>query len=167
MAYGARLESVLGASPRGFESPILRRNEGPALARSGARVVAVDFSPGMIAQGKRRHKKIEFVEADAKFWSMRGLYYRQVEDGVQSSTTHNILTVEQMARLRQVTTHLHTVGTEVTMFASLWGGTATFRNPSFLGRALRDTSVARNHALIDVVTLDNAATPIIESWRRK
>ena len=25
MAYGARLESVLGASPRGFESPILRR----------------------------------------------------------------------------------------------------------------------------------------------
>ena len=27
MAYGARLESALGASPRGFESPILRRNE--------------------------------------------------------------------------------------------------------------------------------------------
>ena len=24
MAYGARLESVLGESPRGFESPILR-----------------------------------------------------------------------------------------------------------------------------------------------
>ena len=24
MAYGARLESVLGASPQGFESPILR-----------------------------------------------------------------------------------------------------------------------------------------------
>ena len=26
MAYGARLESVLGASPRGFESPILRHS---------------------------------------------------------------------------------------------------------------------------------------------
>ena len=25
MAYGARLESVLGESPRGFESPILRQ----------------------------------------------------------------------------------------------------------------------------------------------
>jgi hypothetical protein len=25
VAYGARLESVLGANPRGFESPILRR----------------------------------------------------------------------------------------------------------------------------------------------
>ena len=29
MAYGARLESVLGESPRGFESPILRVCEGP------------------------------------------------------------------------------------------------------------------------------------------
>ena len=28
MAYGARLESVLGASPRGFESPILRHRSG-------------------------------------------------------------------------------------------------------------------------------------------
>ncbi len=27
MAYGARLESVLGASPRGFESPILRQRK--------------------------------------------------------------------------------------------------------------------------------------------
>lgn len=36
-----------------------------ALARSGARVVAVDISPGMIEEGRRRHKKIEFVEADA------------------------------------------------------------------------------------------------------
>lgn len=31
MVYGARLESVLGASPRGFESPILRhRTPEPA-----------------------------------------------------------------------------------------------------------------------------------------
>ncbi len=36
-----------------------------ALARSGARVVAVDFSPGMVAEGRRKHKKIEFIEADA------------------------------------------------------------------------------------------------------
>ena len=37
-----------------------------AIARHGARVVAVDFSPGMVAEGKRKHKKIEFVEADAE-----------------------------------------------------------------------------------------------------
>ena len=37
-----------------------------ALQRSGAKVIAVDFSPGMIAEGRRRHKNIEFVEADAE-----------------------------------------------------------------------------------------------------
>lgn len=39
-----------------------------ALARSGAHIVAADFSPGMIEVGKRKHGKnplIEFVEADA------------------------------------------------------------------------------------------------------
>lgn len=36
-----------------------------ALARSGAEVVAVDFSAGMIEVGRHRHPKLTFVEADA------------------------------------------------------------------------------------------------------
>ncbi len=39
-----------------------------ALARSGATVVAADFSPGMIAEGRRRHggiRNLSFVQADA------------------------------------------------------------------------------------------------------
>lgn len=36
-----------------------------ALARHGAQVVAVDFSPGMIEVGQRRHPSIEFVQGDA------------------------------------------------------------------------------------------------------
>jgi demethylmenaquinone methyltransferase / 2-methoxy-6-polyprenyl-1,4-benzoquinol methylase len=36
------------------------------LAKSGAEVVAADFSPGMIEEGRRRHPSIEFVEADAE-----------------------------------------------------------------------------------------------------
>lgn len=36
-----------------------------AIARSGAEVVAVDFSPGMIEVGRKRHPKVEFLEADA------------------------------------------------------------------------------------------------------
>jgi demethylmenaquinone methyltransferase/2-methoxy-6-polyprenyl-1,4-benzoquinol methylase len=37
-----------------------------ALAKSGATIVAVDFSPGMIEEGRRRQPGIEFVEADAE-----------------------------------------------------------------------------------------------------
>ncbi|MDX2377324.1 demethylmenaquinone methyltransferase [Microbacterium sp. LRZ72] len=39
-----------------------------SLVRSGAEVVAADFSPGMIAEGRRRHgdvPRLSFVEADA------------------------------------------------------------------------------------------------------
>lgn len=37
-----------------------------ALARSGATVIAADFSPGMIAEGRRRHPELEFAQADAE-----------------------------------------------------------------------------------------------------
>jgi len=37
-----------------------------ALAKSGASVVAVDFSAGMVAEGRRKHPNLEFVEADAE-----------------------------------------------------------------------------------------------------
>jgi demethylmenaquinone methyltransferase/2-methoxy-6-polyprenyl-1,4-benzoquinol methylase len=37
-----------------------------ALAKTGARVAAVDFSAGMIAEGRKRHKNIEFIEANAE-----------------------------------------------------------------------------------------------------
>lgn len=36
-----------------------------AIARTGADVVAVDFSAGMIDVGRQRHPEIEFIEADA------------------------------------------------------------------------------------------------------
>jgi demethylmenaquinone methyltransferase/2-methoxy-6-polyprenyl-1,4-benzoquinol methylase len=37
-----------------------------ALAKTGARVIAFDFSPGMIAEGRRRHPDIEFIEGNAE-----------------------------------------------------------------------------------------------------
>lgn len=36
-----------------------------ALARAGARVTALDFSPGMVAVGRTKHPDIEFIEGDA------------------------------------------------------------------------------------------------------
>ena len=37
-----------------------------AIAKHGARVVGLDFSPGMIAEARRRHPALEFVEGDAQ-----------------------------------------------------------------------------------------------------
>lgn len=36
-----------------------------AIARAGARVTALDFSPGMVAVGRAKHPDIDFVEGDA------------------------------------------------------------------------------------------------------
>ena len=37
-----------------------------ALQKNGATVVALDFSAGMVAEGRRKHSKIEFIEGDAE-----------------------------------------------------------------------------------------------------
>ena len=37
-----------------------------ALGKTGAEVVALDFSPGMVKEGRRRHSDIDFVEGDAE-----------------------------------------------------------------------------------------------------
>ena len=37
-----------------------------ALQRHGVTVIALDFSAGMVAEGRRKHRNIEFVEADAE-----------------------------------------------------------------------------------------------------
>lgn len=37
-----------------------------ALAKSGAEVVALDFSAGMVEEGRRRHPELQFVQGDAE-----------------------------------------------------------------------------------------------------
>lgn len=64
-----RMQTVRAIAPRAGER-ILDVAAGTgtssaALARSGAEVVAVDFSAGMIEVGRVKHPKITFVEADA------------------------------------------------------------------------------------------------------
>ncbi|MCU1508908.1 MAG: ubiE [Glaciihabitans sp.] len=67
-AYLWRVAMVRAVAPQSGERILdLAAGTGTsaaALAHTGARVIAVDFSPGMIAEGRRRHKDIEFVQAD-------------------------------------------------------------------------------------------------------
>lgn len=67
MAYGARLESVLGASPRGFESPILRHMLGcvrPLVVSVPARadVMSQDFVR-ICVSGLRAHFYVSGLRA--------------------------------------------------------------------------------------------------------
>ena len=64
-----RLATVKAVAPQAGEQILdLAAGTGTssaAFARSGAHVIAADFSTGMIAVGRKKHPQIEFVEADA------------------------------------------------------------------------------------------------------
>ena len=59
----------------------------------------------------------------------------------------------------------HNVASEVVQFCHLWSGTASLRNPSMLGRAVRDMMAATQHLLVDQKMLVDAAPAIIASWQ--
>jgi demethylmenaquinone methyltransferase/2-methoxy-6-polyprenyl-1,4-benzoquinol methylase len=67
-AYLWRIATVRAVAPQPGERILdLAAGTGTssvALSHSGAKVIAVDFSPGMIEEGRRKHKNIEFVQAD-------------------------------------------------------------------------------------------------------
>ena len=59
MAYGARLESVLGASPHGFESHILRTKEKCPRLSSGAFWLSNQVRPSQTQKEKSCTKQNE------------------------------------------------------------------------------------------------------------
>jgi len=74
------------------------------------------------------------------------------------------VTAEQRARILQSSTWVHYVATRIVDFCRLWGGTQAFRNPSALGRVVRDMGVATQHVLVDPKVLADAAPEILRSW---
>lgn len=76
MAYGARLESVLGASPRGFESPILRHStpeaaQAPGFCRLIGQVVLV-FGLSFVAT---KPKGGGWTRCDLSSWLARSCWF--------------------------------------------------------------------------------------------
>ena len=72
---------------------------------------------------------------------------------------------ELQARMVQAAVAAHNVASEVVQFCHLWSGTASLRNPSMLGRAVRDMMAATQHLLVDQKMLVDAAPAIIASWQ--
>jgi demethylmenaquinone methyltransferase / 2-methoxy-6-polyprenyl-1,4-benzoquinol methylase len=67
-AYLWRVATVRAVAPQAGERILdLAAGTGTssvALSHSGAKVIAVDFSAGMIEEGRRKHKNIEFIQSD-------------------------------------------------------------------------------------------------------
>ncbi|MDQ0382953.1 acyl-CoA dehydrogenase family protein [Amycolatopsis thermophila] len=108
----------------------------------------------------------EFAKYEALVQSARRYVYDLHGEAEAAAAAGEEITLEQRARLRQVTTWVQEVAGEVVGFAHRWGGSQSIRNPSALGRCTRDAAVATQHLLVDPMTLVDAAQEILPGYVR-
>lgn len=106
----------------------------------------------------------DFMKYEAMFQEARAHVvdvYRDAEDTAKSGATVSHV---QHARMRQAATRGHIVAKEVVQFAFSAGASGSLRNPSVLGRLLRDISVAAQHIIVDPSSMLEAAPAVIAHW---
>ncbi|MFC4948256.1 acyl-CoA dehydrogenase family protein [Pseudonocardia sp. GCM10023141] len=106
----------------------------------------------------------EFVTNEALLQAARRYVYDAHADAEATAESGAEVTEEQRARLRQVTTWVQGVAQEIVTFAYNWGGSASIRNPSVLGRCLRDITVGARHLLVEPMTLVEASPTILAGY---
>ncbi|RZL74287.1 MAG: oxidoreductase [Rhodococcus sp. (in: high G+C Gram-positive bacteria)] len=129
------------------------------------RIVANKARPGYATVvGESELFRREFSKYEALYQATRLYVYAAHEDAEASARAGVEITEEQRARLRQVITWSQEVAGEIVGFAHRWAGSQSIRNPSALGRCVRDAAVATQHMLVDQITLVDAATPIMRAY---
>jgi alkylation response protein AidB-like acyl-CoA dehydrogenase len=128
-----------------------------------------------IAQGKKRpgypsvvadHPvfRHEFGLREADYRACRGYVLQVFAEAETTVMAGHRLTAEHRARIRQATTWSHRIARDVVRFCFEWSGSEGFRNPSALGRCLRDMTVANQHVFVDPVTVIDASNAILDGW---
>lgn len=154
IGVGGHAPVVLGIAQRALEEVATLTS---ARGRPGYPTVVAD------AQMFRR----EFVTHEASLQAARRLVYAVHAEAEATAAAGNEITDAQRARLRQVTTWVQGVARDIVTFAISWGGSGAFRNPSALGRCLRDVSTGANHVLVEPMTLVDAADHILAGYIRR
>ncbi|MGW5518873.1 acyl-CoA dehydrogenase family protein [Nocardia africana] len=110
--------------------------------------------------------RLDFARHEALYRAARAYVYEAYGDAEATAAAGGTISDEQRARMRQVATWAQEVAGDVVTFAHRWAGSATVRNPSALGRCVRDAAVATQHALVDRMTLVEAAQAIVPTYQR-
>lgn len=133
-----------------------------------ARIASTKTRPGYPSVvGDSDMFRREFVTNEALLQAARRYVYDAHSDAEAAAAAGEEITEEQRARLRQVTTWVQGVAQEIVTFAYNWGGSASIRNPSVLGRCLRDISVGARHLLVEPMSLVDASPTILAGYLPK
>ncbi len=126
-----------------------------------ARVKRRPGQPGMIDQQLFLH---DFAEKEASLQAARALFFNSYNAALDVATRGEEVTSLQRHRLRQAVTYGTTVSADVVRWCYTWSGSDGLRNPSPLGRCLRDISAATQHVFVDPNTMVLAAPELLGEW---
>lgn len=117
-------------------------------------------------QGVSEHPLFQygFGHHEAMWQAARGFLVDVFADAQRSIDKGDPITKLQEQRFRQVCAYAHTVASDVINFCYRAGGATALRNPSVLGRCMRDLHGATQHVTVDPVTLAEATPAIQEYW---
>jgi alkylation response protein AidB-like acyl-CoA dehydrogenase len=76
------------------------------------------------------------------------------------------LTLSDRKRLHQNVIYVHNIAADVVRFCYTMGGSDSLRNPSNLGRCMRDMSAATQHIFVDNIAMQDIALPILDDWKQ-
>lgn len=108
--------------------------------------------------------RAEFMKHEALYRAARALVMENYGDAEQTAKSGQTISKLQTSRMRQAVTWGHTAAREVVQFAYGAGASGSLRNPSVLGRLLRDVSVAAQHILVDPMSMVEMSPDVIAYW---
>ena len=107
----------------------------------------------------------EFTSHESSYWAARAHCHHVFDELQNTARAGQAPDESQVARLRVTTTWITQTAMNVAQFAHRWAGSAAIRNPSALGRCIRDILVGSQHMMVDPNTMAQFASPLISSWR--
>lgn len=119
-------------------------------------------NPGIIEQQLFLH---DFAEKEASLQAARGFYFDAVRAALRSAERTGSTSAAQQGRMIQANTYATIVAADVVRWCYTWSGSDGLRNPSALGRCLRDMAGATQHVLVDPNSLVGMAPGLLADWR--
>ena len=108
----------------------------------------------------------DFALHEGKFQAARSRLMEQMEEAFEVAQRGDSLTEVQAGRFRQIAAVIHRVGMDAIEFAYFWGGSASLRQPTVLGRAMLDMHALNNHLLVDATNFTDPAVALMGEYRR-
>ena len=107
----------------------------------------------------------DFAYHEASYQAARAFTWEVYGDAQDALAEGGTLTDVQRQRFRQNVIYVHRVAADVVRFCYEASGSDGLRNPSALGRCMRDMYAATQHIFVDTNAMVDVVVPILQQWR--